>query len=126
MRGSQPFQCEDLSLQSRSRHDPARIAGCKAKAFDAFPLLDAGTTHVGIRAGGIAKNRDGAHVEAAFCARRGRQRAGNKKSAVSLIHLSSFCLVARIVSRKRAFCRETDLHEPNLLFSTHVALFWHE
>jgi len=58
--------------------------------------------------------------------RKRHQCAGNKKSAVSLIHLSSFCLVAGIASRKRTFCRETDLHEPNLLFSTHVALFWHQ
>jgi hypothetical protein len=58
--------------------------------------------------------------------RKRRQCAGNKKSAVPLIHLSSFCLAARIASRKRAFCRETNLYEANLLFSTHVALFWHE
>jgi hypothetical protein len=47
--------------------------------------------------------------------RKRHQCAGNKKSAVSLIHLSSFCLVVHIVSRKRAFCRETDLLEPEFV-----------
>jgi hypothetical protein len=58
--------------------------------------------------------------------RKRRQCAGNKNSAVSLIHLSSFCLVARIASRKRAFAGKPIFTNRNLLFSTHVALFWHE
>ncbi|MFZ3175207.1 MAG: hypothetical protein WA146_09975 [Thiobacillus sp.] len=42
-------------------------------------------------------------MAAAFCARRSRPRAGNKKSATPLVHQSSFCMVPRIASRKPLF-----------------------